>query len=318
MEDRRFSFADDCAEPSGSSLRLPPASLVITSRNRPVLLSETVESILEGSEVPDEIVIVDQSAHPHSELDGMQSERSCTVRYLFSETVGTSRGRNAGITAAKHDVLVFTDDDMFVTKDWYGKLVRALVRSGPDAVVTGRVLPTDAEQSGGFVPSIRVDEEPVTYRGRIGRDILYSNSMAMFRTAIDTVGDFDERLGGGARFAGAEDNDLAFRLLEAGYSILYVPEAVLYHRAWRSNSDYIPLCWSYGRGQGAFYGKYISLRDRYMLRRMGIDVRVLATRFAKTLFRDFRKASGELAYLFGLLSGVTEWLLIIRPARKQV
>ena len=38
-----------------------PASVVICTRNRPVLLSQAVASILAGDDVPAEIIVVDQS-----------------------------------------------------------------------------------------------------------------------------------------------------------------------------------------------------------------------------------------------------------------
>ena len=291
------------------SSALPPSSVVIASRNRQQMLYETVASILDGVEVPDEIVVVDQSDERHPQLERMVSDRPCTIRYMFSDSVGVSRGRNLGIAAARNDILVFTDDDMVMTKDWHGNIVRALLREGRRSVVTGQVLPTEVERAGGFVPSTKVDERPTHYMGRIGQEVLYPNSMALFRSAIDDVGMFDERFGGGARFSAAEDNELAFRLLEAGYCIVYEPTVVLYHRAWRASQDYIPLCWNYGRGQGGYYGKYLSFRDRYMLRRMVIDIKVLIKRVARNAWREPRNASGDIAYLCGLLSGALQWLL---------
>ena len=96
--------------------------------------------------------------------------------------------------------------------------------------------------------------------------------MATYRSAIDCIGGFDERLGPGTCFPAAEDNDLGFRLLEAGFHIIYDPASVLYHRSWRTEKDYLPLRWGYGRGQGAYYARYLSLQDRHMIAHMSLDV----------------------------------------------
>ena len=56
---------------------------------------------------------------------------------------------------------------------------------------------------------------------------------------FEQVGGFDARLGAGSRFPAADDNDLGFRLLKAGYEIVYAPEPVVYHRAWRPASEYL-------------------------------------------------------------------------------
>ena len=123
------------------------------------------------------------------------------------------------------------------------------------------------------------------YHGRIYKDVLYSGNMALYRTAIDEVGNFDECLGPGTHFPAAEDNDLGFRLLEAGYCIRYVPEAILYHHAWRSQSQVLQLRWAYARGQGAFYAKHLRMGDLYMLRRMLRHLRLQCLLVAGRLLR---------------------------------
>ena len=294
---------------SSLSTSLPASSLIIPSRNRPELLLKTVESILQGDDLPREIIIIDQSDTPHPVLATLTTNRSCEIRYLWTKLVGVSRARNAGIAAAQSDILVFTDDDVTVTSTWFGSLVRSLINAGPRAIVTGRVLPSTAEAPGKFAPSTKVDEKPAVYVGRVGKDVLYTGNLAMFRSAIDEVGNFDTRLGAGTLFYNAEDNDLGFRLLEAGYRIIYVPEAMLYHHAWRSERDYLPLRWSYGRGQGAYYAKHLSLKDRYMMWRMVKSIKNKALGFVSQVPRHPRRAYGDAVYLLGLLSGAAQWLL---------
>jgi GT2 family glycosyltransferase len=216
---------------------------------------------------------------------------------------------------ARHDILVFTDDDITVPSTWFGRLIGVLFCGGPRTIVTGRVLPTTAQAPGGFAPSTKVDESPAVYVGRIGEDVLYTNNAAMYRSAIDEVGNFDVWLGPGAPFSNAEANDLGFRLLEAGYRIAYVPQAVLYHRAWRNERDFLALRWSYGRGQGAFYAKHLSLIDRYMPWRMVRITKDHAFGFAYRLRRQRLLAYGDAVYILGLLSGAAHWILTQRWTR---
>src|SRR5207302_8060835 len=111
---------------------------------------------------------------------------------------------------------------------------------GTRSVVTGQVRATEPTRSGNFAPSTKVEQSRAVYVGRVGRDVLFSN-MAMHRCVYEEIGNFDERLGPGSAYPGAEDNDLGFRMLEAGYRIIYLPDAVVYHRAWRPASHYLPL-----------------------------------------------------------------------------
>ena len=281
---------------------LPPTSLIIPSRNRPEILTETVASVLGGEEVPAELIIIDQSDVAHPELARLTSTRGCTIRYVWSQVPGVSRARNQGIDLASHEVIAFTDDDVFVTPAWFGTLVRALVAAGPKAVVTGQVRPAE-EHDGGFVPSTIVDPDPTVYRGRIWADVLYPPNMAAYASQFAHVGRFDLHLGAG------EDNDLAYRLLEAGYGIHYVPDAVVYHRAWRTNREYLPLKWRYGFGQGMFYAKHAGIRDRYMLWRLIHDVRVRGARGLRLAMSNRRRAMGQLVCIAGQVTGFAKGLV---------
>jgi GT2 family glycosyltransferase len=286
---------------------LPPSSLVICSRNRPRLLLETVESVLGGDVLPTEIIIIDQSSEPHLKLSGMKTGRDCEIRYIHSRTVGVGTARNLGITTSRHPVLVFIDDDMFVEPDWFGNLVQAVVKSGAHSVVTGQVRAGESEVQGGSAPSIKREDEPAVYQGRIDKDVLYTGNMGTYRVVFDHVGVFDERLGPGTAFPAAEDNDLCFRLLEHGHRIYYVPDAIVYHRAWRSKRESLSLEWRYGLGRGAYYAKHMRIGDPYMLFRMFHDIRQNVMHFFGVILRQRQLNFDLLFTAFGVVYGAIHW-----------
>jgi GT2 family glycosyltransferase len=288
------------------------ASLLICSRRRPQLLEDTVNSVLQGDTLPSEIVIIDQSDQPHPSLSQRKSESGCDIRYIWSQSTGLSRGRNQALAAARYEALVFIDDDMYVDPGWLAAILAALETGGKKSVISGQVRPSQEAGSGFFAPSTKVDDAPAVYRGRMDQDVLFSGNMALYRSAIVEVGDFDERLGPGSAFPGAEDGDLGFRLLEAGYCIRYAPQAVVYHRAWRPEKEYLPLRWGYGVARGGFYAKYFSLRDRFMLGRMLRDIGRHLIGFPVLLPSNRLKAFGHLALSGGILVGATKWVLTQR------
>lgn len=288
---------------------LPPASLIICTRNRPTLLRDTIDSILQGESVPREIIIIDQSDQPDTALEGI-ARAGCEIGYRWVEWVGLSRGRNTAMGIARYDLLVFTDDDVLVEPSWFRTLVEAAVTAGPQTIVTGQVRPADpAPAPDMFVPSTKVDPERTVYTGRQFEGALFPLNMAMSRTVFDTVGPFDERLGGGTTYRGAEDTDLAFRVLQAGMRILYEPSAVVYHRGWRTRREAIPLRWNYGVGRGAFYAKHITRQDRSMLRRMLVDVKNHLVSFLVHLRPERERAYRDGVLGIGILYGAGRWLL---------
>jgi GT2 family glycosyltransferase len=271
-----------------------------------------VQSILQGDEVPTELIIIDDSKERHPGLPSLNTDRPCEICYIWTKSIGLSRANNDGIAAAKHDILIFTQDDVLVTSNWFGVIVRALIQAGQQSVITGQVLPGEPEIAGGFAPSTKTDAGPGVYEGRVGVDVLYIQSMAIYRSAIDAIGVFDQRLGPGTPFPGAEDNDFCFRLLEANYRILYEPRAVTYHRAWRPKENHLSLHWGYACAQGGFYAKYLSLRDRYMLQRLGRDLKNHIFALTRPVWRGHRPPALHVAYVFGLIYGAGYWLLTQR------
>jgi GT2 family glycosyltransferase len=284
-------------------------SLVLSTRNRPTFALAAVRAVLDGHEVPTEIVVVDQSDTENAGFSTWTTDPRCSVRYLWKPARGSSLGRNTGIAAATGEVLVFIDDDVLVPPEWLGRIVASLRRAGERAVVTGRTVEGQPEVPGAFAPSVDLNPHPTVYRGRPGLDILLSGNMAVYRSATAEVGGFDERLGAGTRFPSSEDNDLGYRLLEAGFDIVYDPDVLVVHRAWRQPAALLPLRWAYGRGQGAYYVKYCSWRDPYMLHRMSRDVGRHLKRALRRLRSDRRAASADLVYSLAVLTGAAHWLL---------
>jgi len=289
---------------------VPPASVIVCSRNRPQLLVETIESILSGEEVPAEIVIVDQSDSANDALAARRHERGCEIQYMWTRSRGVSCARNAGASAARNDILVFTDDDVLVARTWFGAIVRALLAAGERAVVTGRVLASDEGVVGGFAPALVESESPEVYEGRIQRDVVEAGNLAVLRSCVEDVGGFDVRLGPGTAFPAGEDNDFGYRFLSAGYRIHYVPSAVVYHRAWRTPQQLLPLKWNYGVGQGAYYAKHMSFRDRYMIGRLKRLIFLHLRLSVLRLRREPRPAAGHVVYVAGVLTGIAKWYRI--------
>jgi GT2 family glycosyltransferase len=269
---------------------------------------------LAGEVLPAEVVIVDQSDRP---LDpGRLPLQDVPLRYIWSSERGPSRGRNAGIRSTRCEVIAFVDDDVLVETGWLRDLTRCLIDGGQSRVVTGSVLAGDAERPDAFAPSLNAEVDRVVFRGRPAKDHLSTGNMAIWRNAFEDVGLFDERLGPGSRYPSSEDNDLCYRLLEAGYEIEYVPEIRGVHRAWRGAEAVIPLAWAYGKGQGAYWAKHVSLRDRYMLRRAVHDVTRHAWRAVVTARREPRAATADCMYIAGLVAGASAWLLFERRLRR--
>jgi glycosyltransferase involved in cell wall biosynthesis len=109
------------------------------SHEREDVLRACVRSILEGSRVPNEIlVVVDQN--PALEAS-VASWLPAAVRLLRSESRGISSSRNAGLRASSSDVVAFVDDDAVVDSDWLLRLMQPFEASDEVLGAGGAVVP---------------------------------------------------------------------------------------------------------------------------------------------------------------------------------
>ena len=284
----------------------PLTTVLVCTRDRPGLLSECLASIAACRLDTAEVLVCDQSADGASgEVVRRAASGGAPFRHVPLDTRGKSRSLNAGIARARGERIVLTDDDCVVAPDWLARIDEVFAREGGDGrvVVTGRVLAGRHAPDGTPPPSCIDDPTPHDYAGQLGREVLYQN-WAVPRRIFEEVGPFDERLGPGGPLRNAEDNDIAYRWLRAGYRILYRPAITVWHNGWRSREGIWSLKWDYGVGQGAFYAKHALAGDLHLAGRFVRDSARLARHSVTSLLRaDPFSSRGNATFLIGLWTG---------------
>lgn len=235
----------------------PAITVVVATRDRPGMLEDTLSAVRSSSRSMDRLVVVDSASRDPAVGAVALSAGAELVRV---ELPGTCRARNAGWKKADTDLVAFTDDDCLPDPDWLGALATALDESDA-GFVTGRVLP-DATVAGrgmltlSVIDSERADlflaEEDPALMG-------HGANMAWRREVLEEIGGFDEMLGPGAPLRAAEDHDVFWRALQAGYMGRFEPKAIVRHRQWRSRRAGLRSFYGYGVGSGALSVKRHSL-----------------------------------------------------------
>src|SRR6185295_16096740 len=121
-------------------------TILICTRNRHQLLSETLDSLAELS-IPQhwrcEVLVVDNGSTDRTRetvLDRV-STFALPLRYLHEATPGKSSAMNAGIAASTAEILACTDDDVRVGRDWLVAACTPLRGSTPFSYTGGPVRP---------------------------------------------------------------------------------------------------------------------------------------------------------------------------------
>lgn len=94
-------------------------SVIIPTYNRPSKLRRAIQSCLNQSLAPHEIIVVDNGENPKTPaiVDTFSKESALTIRYVRSEKFSHRKALATGIESATGDWLTLLDDDDFLAPD---------------------------------------------------------------------------------------------------------------------------------------------------------------------------------------------------------
>lgn len=250
--------------------RLPenvPVSIVVATYDRPGDLHQCLEALVaQQTARPVEIVVVDN--HPASGLTPPVVARFPQVVLVEEARQGLAYARNAGFLAAHGAVVVATDDDVIAPRDWLEKLVAPF--ADPQVMgVTGNTLPLSLETEaqrlfevyGGLGRgSIRKRVDATWFHAFRLQGVptwrLGATANAAFRATIFThpaIGLMDEALGPGMPSGVGEDTYLFYKVLKAGYALVYEPAAWVWHKHRRDLPALRRQIYAYSKGHVAYH-----------------------------------------------------------------
>jgi len=195
-------------------------TIAIPCYNAAPYIARCIEALLAQTSPPDTILVVDDGSTDQS--------ASIISRYpvkvaTHEQNKGLSAARNTALNTASTDLIAYVDADAYADPCMLEKLLVVFNRSpvtgvggqGIEAVqatIYDRWRKLHASQGHGkrFMPKV---------------DHLFGLCMAYQCEALKAIGGFEVRLR-----TNAEDLDIGYRLIDAGYSLAYTPEAVVYHQ----------------------------------------------------------------------------------------
>lgn len=198
-------------------------SVVIPLYNKQGAIMRTIQSVLNQTISPREIIIVDDGSTDNS-AGVVQSINDSRIHLIRKNNGGVSSARNVGIKAAKGQYVALLDgDDLWepVFLDEQIKLIRdfpaaALWGVNTAFIIKGKYYKWEQGMGDGFRGYVE------DYFGTTHNDLYCSSSVVIRKEVFDYVGYFDERI------SSTEDLDMWYRII-LHYPVVFYDRVLVYY-----------------------------------------------------------------------------------------
>lgn len=296
----------------------PRVSVIIPHWNGRHHLDDCLPSLRRQTFAAHEVILVDNGS-----TDGSQAyvrETYPEVRLIeLGENRGFTGACNAGYAAGQGEIVCLLNNDTEADPDWLAVLVDTFERHPHVGIVAGKMLLFDRRDhfhtAGDYY---RVDGIPGNRgvwqadRGQYDREepvfSACGGAAAYRRAMIEEIGFLDDDF-----FFSCEDIDLAWRAHLAGWDVVYVPGAVVYHKLKASGGS--GVTGSYHDGRNFLYVIWKNYPTTLLRRHAGAILRA-QLRISAEALRAWRGPAAR-ARLRGQLAGIVGFLKML-PARKRI
>jgi glycosyltransferase involved in cell wall biosynthesis len=177
-------------------------SIVIPCFNHARFLDEAVQSALAQTCRPLEVIVVNDGSTDGS---GDLARRMAGVRVIDQDKQGLSAARNAGLAAARGDIVIFLDADDRLRPQAASAAVDAFRNQPSAAMAFGRCVLID--ERGAPMPTNQPHVRGCYYEELLRRNFIWTPALVAFqRWAFAAIGDFDREVSPSA------DYDLYLRI----------------------------------------------------------------------------------------------------------
>lgn len=201
-------------------------SFIIASVDRDEKLQQCIGSIEKAHKYkPDtsiEILVVIQKAAQKKNIHVRYPE---ITAFYYMDKAGLSVARNFAITKSSGHYCIFLDDDAIVKEDILFKIEEGISEYNDVGAFSGRLVDLYSNMPFSSCYALTAEKSISRYKYYFFR----GSAIILKRSLQEKIGLFDERFGSGAKFYGAEDTDIFFRIKQAGERVIYLPGVVFYH-----------------------------------------------------------------------------------------
>ena len=215
-------------------------SVAICTYNRERYLPQLFESILKQSCPASqfEIILIDNNSPGNTKVlfeEFLQANPSHQGQYFLEKNQGLSHARNRAIKEAKAPLITFLDDDAFIDEQYLTCLISSFDKHPEIGAIGGPIFLHYEQVKPAWENPYLNSLLGYFYKGTQAfyfdkQDYPRGSNMAFRMLSFEKSGLFNVELGRiGNQLFGGEEKDLFNRIYQAEISVLYEPEAIVYH-----------------------------------------------------------------------------------------
>jgi hypothetical protein len=202
----------------------PLVSVVIVTWNRREDVLVAVQSVYDQAYENCEIVVVDNDSTDGT-IEALRQAYPKVRIVALDRNTGPTGGRNAGVAAAQGEIVFFLDSDARLGHDTLATTVRKFEAEPDVGVIACKVVNAYSRELDRYAGWIFSEKDKADQDREFLSFSFSECGCAIRKKVFDRVGPFWELL-----FFGREGEELSLRVWDAGFKILYWPEAIVYHR----------------------------------------------------------------------------------------
>ena len=257
-----------------------------------------------------EIIVVDDGSRDNT---AAIVERFPAVRLIRGNHRGAAAARNRGVREARGELLLFTDADCEPISQWIETLCAAFA----DPRVVGAKGTYRTRQRSLVARFVQLEYEEKYARMRRAKtiDFIDTYSAAYRRDVFLANNGFDESF----PTASAEDQEFSFRLAEQGHVMVFIPNAVVYHRHVATLAAYARRKFRFGYWRVSVYRRHPGkmMRDTHTPPTLKIQMGLFLVIAVTALAALFAPAVWLLVGALGAAFALSAIPLIVFIARRD-
>jgi GT2 family glycosyltransferase len=208
-----------------SYMKFPLVTILIITWNRKKDVLETVQSVYEQAYPNFEIVVVDNGSNDGT-VDAIHHTYPIVRVVPLNRNMGVSVGRNAGIAIAQGEIIFCLDSDASLGCDTLNYLICKFQAEPKIGVINSKIVNAYTKTLDGGPGWVYSSKQKAQEYKEFSSFSFSEGGAAIRKEVFDRVGLFWDFL-----FFGCEGQEFSLRVLDAGYTILYYPKSIVYHRS---------------------------------------------------------------------------------------